>query len=123
MNSTSHDKFRPEIGMNFDSLDEAWKFWVDYGGKISFGVRKYYSNKNGKTCLITSYVYVCCKEGVRKQDKRDVLPLNPQLETRTDCKVRMRIKHVDGKYIVDEFIEDHNHPLHLQDISHVGFPT
>ncbi|KAL8480856.1 hypothetical protein ACS0TY_027396 [Phlomoides rotata] len=95
MNSTLHEKFRPEIGIHFDSLDEAWKFWVDYGGKIDFGVRKHYFNKSKKTSLITSYVFVCCKEGVRKQDKRDVLPLNPRLETRTDCKVRMRIKHVD----------------------------
>ncbi|KAL8526049.1 hypothetical protein ACS0TY_015318 [Phlomoides rotata] len=119
MNSTSHDKFRPVIGMNFDSLDEAWKFWVDYGGKAGFGVRKHYFNKNKRTGFITSYIYVCCKEGVRKQEKRDLSHLNPRLETRTNCKVRMRIKHVDGKYIVDEFIEDHNHSLHLQETVHM----
>jgi len=23
----------PKIGMDFDSFDDAWKFWVDYGGR------------------------------------------------------------------------------------------
>ncbi|XP_073121419.1 protein FAR1-RELATED SEQUENCE 5-like [Henckelia pumila] len=104
--------------MPFDSLDEAWKFWVEYGGKTGFGVRKHYYNKN-KNGFITSYKYVCCKEGVRKEDKRDFLTLNPRLETRTNCKVRMGVKHVDNIYKVYEFIKEHNHPLHLREIVHM----
>ncbi|KAK3007467.1 hypothetical protein RJ639_013339 [Escallonia herrerae] len=36
------DDWIPKNGMEFDSRDEAWKFWVDYGGKMGFGVRKDY---------------------------------------------------------------------------------
>ena len=33
----------PRTGMKFISVDEAWKFWVSYGGKIGFDVRKQYT--------------------------------------------------------------------------------
>ncbi|XP_075516504.1 protein FAR1-RELATED SEQUENCE 5-like [Primulina tabacum] len=119
MDSSSNIEVKPKIGMEFDSLDESWKFWVEYGGKTGFGVRKHYFNKNKNTGFITSYKYVCCKEGVRKKDKRDSSTLNSRLETRTNCKVRMGVTFVDSKYKVNEFIEEHNHPLHLQETIHM----
>ena len=30
----------PEVGMRFRNSDEAWEFWVQYGGHIGFDVRK-----------------------------------------------------------------------------------
>jgi hypothetical protein len=36
----------PRTGMKFSCVDEAWKFWVSYGGKIGFDVRKQYNNKS-----------------------------------------------------------------------------
>ncbi|XP_057771200.1 protein FAR1-RELATED SEQUENCE 5-like [Salvia miltiorrhiza] len=119
MDFSSDLELKPRIGMQFDSLDEVWMFWVQYGGKSGFGVRKHYSNKNKKTGHITSYKYVCCKEGIRKADKRDSLALNPRLETRTDCKVRLGVTYMDGKYKINEFIEEHNHPLHLPETVHM----
>ncbi|XP_075504354.1 protein FAR1-RELATED SEQUENCE 5-like [Primulina tabacum] len=119
MDSSSNIEFKPKIGMEFDSLDESWKFWVEYGGKTGFGVRKHYFNKNKNIGFITSYKYVCCKEGVRKKDKRDSSTLNSRLETRTNCKVRMGVTFVDSKYKVNEFIEEHNHPLYLQETVHM----
>ncbi|XP_073027865.1 protein FAR1-RELATED SEQUENCE 5-like isoform X2 [Primulina eburnea] len=119
MDYNSNIEFKPKIGMEFDSLDESWKFWVEYGGKTGFGVRKHYFNKNKNTGFITSYKYVCCKEGVRKNDKRESSTLNPRLETRTNCKVRMGVTFVDNKYKVNEFIEEHNHSLHIQETVHM----
>ncbi|XP_073138395.1 protein FAR1-RELATED SEQUENCE 5-like [Henckelia pumila] len=118
MDSTSNE-FKPKIGMIFNSLDKAWKFWIEYGEKIGFGVRKHYFNKNKNTGVITSVKYVCCKEGVRKEDKRDSSTRNPWLETRTNCKVRLGVTFVDNKYKVNEFIGEHNHPLHLQETVHM----
>ncbi|XP_073130776.1 protein FAR1-RELATED SEQUENCE 5-like [Henckelia pumila] len=118
MDSTSNE-FKPKIGMIFNSLDEAWKFWIEYGGKIEFGVRKHYFNKNKNTGVITSAKYVFCKESVRKEDKRDSSTRNPRLETRTNCKVRLGVTFVDNKYKVNEFIEEHNHLLHLQETVHM----
>ncbi|XP_010233013.1 protein FAR1-RELATED SEQUENCE 5-like [Brachypodium distachyon] len=39
----------PQIGMKFNTLDEAWYFWQHYGVRIGFGVRKRYSNLQ-ETC-------------------------------------------------------------------------
>ena len=28
----------PQMGMKFSSVDEAWEFWVTYGGRMGFDV-------------------------------------------------------------------------------------
>ena len=35
----------PCVGMEFRNSDEAWAFWLSYGGQKSFEVRKRYTNK------------------------------------------------------------------------------
>ena len=44
--------------------------WSKYGEKIGFGVRKKFKNKWKEDGVITSYRYVCYKEGIRKLDKK-----------------------------------------------------
>ena len=58
-----------------------------------------------KDGCITSYIYVCCKEGMRKLDKRDFKTNNPRLETRTGYAARMN--------------DDHYHPLHPPETVHL----
>jgi len=72
-----------KLGLEFDNLEDAWKFWDNYGGSKGFEVRKHYPNKNKKDA---SYIYVCCKEGMRKPNKRDFKTNNPRPETRMCCK-------------------------------------
>ena len=36
--------FNPRIDMEFDSLDDALMFWLQYGGTVGFGFQKYYFN-------------------------------------------------------------------------------
>ncbi|CAK8573592.1 unnamed protein product [Lathyrus sativus] len=108
------EDWKPKLKMIFDSIEDAWKFWVDYGGKVGFGVRKQYYNKH-KNGIITSYRFVCCKEGLQKPDKRDYKTINPRPETRTNCQARLGLKNMDGKFMVVDFVEEHNHNLHLQE--------
>ena len=35
----------PSIGMKFNSVEQAWNFWVSYGGMVGFDARKQYNNK------------------------------------------------------------------------------
>ena len=35
----------PKVGMEFKTIDEAWMFWISYGGQKGFEVRKRYANK------------------------------------------------------------------------------
>ncbi|KAK3036033.1 hypothetical protein RJ639_030734 [Escallonia herrerae] len=112
--TTILDDWIPKNGMEFDSRDEAWKFWVDYGGKMGFGVRKDYSNKSQKDEIVTSEKFVCNKEGFREIDKRDHLSKGPRAETRMGCLVRMKIIYdrKKCKYHLSDFNGEHNHDLH-----------
>jgi hypothetical protein len=53
----------PEVGMEFNTIDEAWMFWIAYGGQKGFEVRKSYTNKRKSNAKIRSCKYVCAKEG------------------------------------------------------------
>ena len=92
-----------KLGLEFNSLEEAYLFWTDYGGMKGFGVRKKNSSKSKKDGSITHYKYVCYKEGVRQFDKRDHKTTNPKVETRTGCMASMKVKQFNEKYKVIEF--------------------
>ena len=81
--------FVPNVGIEFRNSDEAWAFWLSYGGHKGFEVRKQYTNKRKSDGKVSSCRYVCANEGHRKEDKRDHLTKCPRAETRTDCRVRM----------------------------------
>lgn len=68
-------ELKPEVGKKFNTWEEAWKFWNNYGGKIRFNVRTQYFNKS-KEGMVFSGRYVCSKEVVRKIDKREHLITN-----------------------------------------------
>jgi hypothetical protein len=38
------NKGTPQVGLMFRNPDEAWQFWVAYGGRTGFDVRKRYTN-------------------------------------------------------------------------------
>ncbi|XP_028796853.1 protein FAR1-RELATED SEQUENCE 5-like [Neltuma alba] len=108
------------LGKEFDNLEEAWSFWNEYACRAGFSARKNgltKSKKDKKT--IIGYRYACSKEGKRKPDKRYTSATNHRPETRTDCKAGMTVKLVEGKFKIISFIEEHNHPLHLQETVHM----
>ena len=111
----------PQVGMEFRTSDEAWAFWLGYGGQKGFEVRKKYTNKRPFDGKITSCRFVCAKEGRRSQEKRDHLTKCPRAETRTDCQVHKNLKLDRKKEILkvsDVFLE-HNHKLHLSETLHL----
>lgn len=57
------------MGCMFSSIEEAYQFYVNYGSKVGFIVRKKYHKKktNG---VISRAVFCCSKEGFRQVDKR-----------------------------------------------------
>ncbi|XP_054791573.1 protein FAR1-RELATED SEQUENCE 5-like [Prosopis cineraria] len=109
----------PIVGLEFDDLEEAWQYWIDYGGRIGFSVRKQNSNKSKKDDSIIYCKYVCSKEGVKKADKRDFKTKKPRKETRTGCEVKMIIKKVNERFRVSELFLDHNHPLEPPETIHL----
>src|ERR1044072_1629514 len=112
------EDWKPKVDMVFDSFQDAWNFWNDYGGKVGFSARRQYTHKKDDGS-ITTCRFVCCKEGKRKPDKRDYKTKKVRAETRTGCKARLGLKNLSGKLIVYDFVEEHNHILHLQETTHM----
>jgi zinc finger SWIM domain-containing protein 3 len=65
------EKGKPQVGLRFNNTDEAWKFWVAYGGCTGFDVRKRYANKSSYDGKVTSCRFVCSNEGHRRKGQTD----------------------------------------------------
>ena len=70
--------FLPQVGMEFSGIDEAWMFWISYGGQKGFEVKKSNTNKRKSDGKVRCLIYVCANEGHRKEDKRDHLTKCPR---------------------------------------------
>ncbi|XP_055960382.1 protein FAR1-RELATED SEQUENCE 5-like [Mercurialis annua] len=107
--------------MEFDTIEDAWQFWMAYGARNGFDSRKQWFNKNKKDGKISSARFVCNKEGSRREDKRDNLTKHPRAETRTNCPARVGITFVkeSEKYKIHDLVVDHNHYLHLSETAHM----
>ncbi|XP_030970696.1 protein FAR1-RELATED SEQUENCE 5-like [Quercus lobata] len=111
----------PFKGMEFEADEIAYDFYNEYGRKAGFSIKKEYVNKCKKTGVVTSRRFVCTKAGVRGKDKRDQNVKNPRAETRCVCEARLVIilNRDSKKYVVSEFIVEHNHYLHLPSTVHM----
>lgn len=68
MDSSDVD-WKPKIGMGFDSMEEANKFWLAYSFRVGFGIRVRFENKK-EDDSVSSCRLVCCKEGLKRKEKR-----------------------------------------------------
>ncbi|XP_059645860.1 protein FAR1-RELATED SEQUENCE 5-like [Cornus florida] len=114
-------EFTPKLNMQFDTEDEAYDFYNAYGGKVGFSIHKNYANKSRKTRNITTSKFLCSKQGFRVKDKKDIYTRKPRAETRTGCGALMQIRYdcEKGKYVVYNFIESHNHPMIIEECTHM----
>ncbi|KAF8387983.1 hypothetical protein HHK36_026649 [Tetracentron sinense] len=92
-------KLEPYVGLEFNSINEAYKSYKAYAIYSGFNSRigqLYRSRANGS---ITSRRFVCSKEGF-------------QHHSRVGCRAFIRIqKQESGKWVVDRFQKVHNHDL------------
>ncbi|XBH74095.1 hypothetical protein VPH35_101109 [Triticum aestivum] len=115
------DKRIPQVGMRFKDSNEAWMFWVEYGGHIGFDVRKRCTNKSKFDGKVTSCRFVCSNEGLRRKCQTEREPKRFRAETRTDCLVRMVITldRATENYEIIEVVLEHNHYLQLPQTRHL----
>lgn len=85
------EKGVPQVGLRFINLDETWKFWVAYGGRTGFDVRKKYANVSSYDGKVTSCRFVCSNEGHRRKGLTNKVIKCFRAETRTDCKARISL--------------------------------
>ncbi|XP_027155564.1 uncharacterized protein LOC113755900 [Coffea eugenioides] len=66
----------PELGMEFNSEEDTYKFYNKYAFKMDFSIRKNYLNKD-KDGVTTSRRYSCYKESVKCKYEGDVSESEP----------------------------------------------
>ena len=110
------DVSKPNINQSFQSLDQAFAFYKDYGRLSGFDVRKG-TEKKDAFGTITFKHYTCSKEG--SNEFRSISDSNSSnvkrrrtASTRCCCKAKIVLKlNKDRQYFVFKFDEVHNHPL------------
>ncbi|KAJ1280969.1 hypothetical protein BS78_04G272900 [Paspalum vaginatum] len=106
----------PKIGMSFDNVESAEKFYKSYAHGIGFDVRI------GQQILDDNVViewkrYLCARQGYKQ--KKDIVPVDPSKkkvkhtrESRCGCEAYIYVKHNnEGKYQIAALHENHNHDL------------
>lgn len=114
----------PSLGMEFESHHKAFLFYNAYARVLGFIVRKDKTRKSNIDGSLLFRRFCCSREGYRRkscgEDTQDqnqvrggvVVKPRPRIlpVTRVGCNARMEVKKTaDGKWIVQKFIEQHNH--------------
>nr|XP_017239785.1 PREDICTED: protein FAR1-RELATED SEQUENCE 5-like [Daucus carota subsp. sativus] len=110
------DVSKPTINQCFQSLDQGFIFYKEYGRLGGFDVRKG-TEKRDESGIVSIKHYTCSKEGCN--DFRSTLDSNLSKvkrrrtgSTRCCCKAKIVLKvNEDREYFVFKFDEVHNHPL------------
>ncbi|XP_044323538.1 protein FAR1-RELATED SEQUENCE 5 isoform X1 [Triticum aestivum] len=115
----------PQMGMYFETEDDAYEFYKVYAARLGFVVRKSNKSKNSRH-TVTRRLFVCSKQGFRQEPKKpqdetnatDVTvaapPPPPRCpDSRTGCLASLTIKLLPSAnaFRVTEFVAEHNHPL------------
>ncbi|KAK0581620.1 hypothetical protein LWI29_015982 [Acer saccharum] len=99
-----------KIGTEFESDENAYRFYNRYARLLGFNVRKDWVNRSKIHGQVVSRKFTCSREGYRRKDKRDINVKKHRKETRTGCLAHMIItRQPDGKYRVTHFEANHNH--------------
>ena len=102
------------VGKVFDTPDDAYTFYNQYGFTHGFGIRKHWDYKNKMTNEVYRKWYVCNKEGFKsvKDVCTSVGTKKRRRDLRTGCEARLRITITkDRKWCVDFFDDTHNQHL------------
>lgn len=99
---------QPSLGMEFESQEDAYSFYVQYAKSVGFGVSIKSSRRSKISREFIDVKYACTRYG----KKRESTAQNPRPCLKVECEAGLHIKRrCDGKWVVHGFIKDHNHEL------------
>ncbi|KAM0047426.1 putative transcription factor FAR family [Helianthus debilis subsp. tardiflorus] len=112
---------RPQVGMRFRTVDEAYAFYENYAKLGGFTIRK--NTQKMIKGIVTLKYFTCSKEGKKTYQKIDTVndmdvdnvkgkQCRTRPSIRTGCLARLIVKRLDDMtYNVQSFYEEHNHTL------------
>ncbi|XP_074335536.1 protein FAR1-RELATED SEQUENCE 5-like [Apium graveolens] len=114
------NRHKPQTNQYFPTLEDAFKFYKEYGRVCGFCVRKSIKRTSGRGTLLSRYV-ICNRGGKPNRSNSKVsnesAGKGPKKTRRTtsrrcNCKARIILKPAGtGGLVVMGFNEEHNHPL------------
>lgn len=113
------DEYWNIVQMNFQTEDECYNFYNSYAKRKGFSVRKDIVRREKRVGAIEYRRFVCSKEGIRDPSlvKPEDRVRRERALTRMECPASLSIKldKKRGIWFVDNFIDEHNHPLTSHD--------
>ncbi|XP_057780940.1 protein FAR1-RELATED SEQUENCE 5-like isoform X2 [Salvia miltiorrhiza] len=103
----------PHVGMEFDSEDDARRFYNDYARRVGFVVRVMQRRRSEIDGRTLARRLGCNKQGFSPNTKGMIGPeKKPRPSAREGCKATILFKlEKSGKWVVTRFVKEHNHPL------------
>ncbi|KAK7357612.1 hypothetical protein VNO80_16907 [Phaseolus coccineus] len=102
--------FEPHNGIEFESHEAAYLFYQEYAKSMGFTTSIKNSRRSKKTKEFIDAKFACSRYGVTPETDSGS-SRRPSVK-KTDCKACMHVKRkADGKWIIHEFIKEHNHEL------------
>ncbi|CAI0402770.1 unnamed protein product [Linum tenue] len=100
----------PEMGMRFDSEEEAYQFYKTYAQATGFRVRKGKVQRSADGTIRKRY-YFCSRQGFRSKKQLTKKTKYKRKETRMGCKAHVCCVTEDGKWVLSHCSLEHNHEL------------
>ncbi|KAL8548846.1 hypothetical protein ACS0TY_007929 [Phlomoides rotata] len=103
----------PYVGMEFQSEDDARRFYNDYARRVGFTVRIMQCRRSEIDGRTLARRLGCNKQGFSPNPKgKPGKERKPRPRAREGCKASILFKFdKSGKWVVTRFIKEHNHPL------------
>lgn len=102
--------FEPRNGIEFESHEAAYSFYQEYAKSMGFTTSIKNSRRSKKSKEFIDAKFACSRYGVTPES--DSASSRRSSVKKTDCKASMHVKRrPDGKWIIHEFVKEHNHEL------------
>lgn len=103
----------PYVGMEFESEDDAKRFYNDYAQRVGFVVRIMQRRRSEIDGRTLARRLGCNKQGFSPNVKSKIGPgRKPRPNARDGCKATILFKmEKSGKWVVTRFVKEHNHSL------------
>ncbi|KAL5581606.1 hypothetical protein UlMin_014048 [Ulmus minor] len=103
-------EFEPCNEIEFESHEAAYSFYQEYAKSMGFTTSIKNSRRSKKSKEFIDAKFACSRYGVTPESDGGS-SRRPSVK-KTDCKASMHVKRrADGKWIIHEFIKEHNHEL------------
>uniref|UniRef100_A0A2P2LWT8 Protein FAR1-RELATED SEQUENCE n=2 Tax=Rhizophora mucronata TaxID=61149 RepID=A0A2P2LWT8_RHIMU len=103
-------EIEPCNGIEFESHEAAYSFYQEYAKSMGFTTSIKNSRRSKKSKEFIDAKFACSRYGVTPESDNG----NSRRSSvkKTDCKASMHVKRrPDGKWIIHEFVKEHNHEL------------